>query len=596
MAGNVYGYTPSGNIHEEKVSNSKVLKRVLRQEKAYLHYVILSILLALITVLFTLLLPIRIGNAIDALIAGNYELMCTYLIYSACFAGIVAVSQYVMNLVNNKIVFHTVRDLRNMAFKRILKYPISLIDTKSQGDIASRVIADAEQFADGLLMGFTQLFTGVITILGTLAFMFSLNVVITLIVIIITPVSLLVAKFIASHTYDMFKVQSRQRGEQTALIDETLSNLKVVKAFGQEEKLLGKFDDINKELQKSSLNALFYSSLTNPSTRFVTNLVYALVACVGVIAVVNGGMPLFGGLTVGVLTCFLSYANQYMKPFNEISSVVTELQNSLVCAGRVFELIDYTEEESDGENALDLDVVSGQIKLDHIEFSYDKEKPLLKNLDLIVHSGMRVAIVGPTGCGKTTLINLLMRFYDVDQGTILLDGHDIRQLKLNSLRSSFGMVLQETWLFAGTIKENILFGKPDASEEEIIRAAKESHAHSFIRRLPQGYDTFISEDGGMLSQGQKQLLCITRLMLKNPPMLILDEATSSIDTRTEIEIQKAFHKLMDGKTTFIVAHRLSTIKNADLILVMKEGTVVEMGSHDELLKQNGFYSQLYSRV
>ena len=493
-----------------------------------------------------------------------------------------------MSICNNKIVYNIIQDIRKKAFRRMEILPLKYIDAHSHGDIVSRVVADVDQFADGLLIGFTQLFTGIVTILGTLGFMLSVNVGITLVVVVITPVSLLVASFIAGKTFSMFKLQSEIRGEQTSLINEMVGNQKVVQAFNREDKVLKKFDEINERLEKCSLRAIFFSSLTNPCTRFVNSLVYTGVGLTGALAVIRGG------LTVGQLTCFLSYANQYTKPFNEISGVITELQNALACAARIFELIEEEPQIPDKENAVVLQNVQGEVTLSHVAFSYVPDRKLIENLNLHVKPGQRIAIVGPTGCGKTTIINLLMRFYDVDEGSIQVEGTDIRDITRKSLRSSYGMVLQDTWLRKGTIRENIIVGKPDAAEEEIIAAAKKSHAHSFIRRLPNGYDTMIGEDGGSLSQGQKQLLCITRVMLSLPPMLILDEATSSIDTRTEIKIQKAFAAMMEGRTSFIVAHRLSTIQNADVILVMKDGHIIEQGSHKELLERKGFYAELYN--
>ena len=595
MSGNLFGYMPHGNIHEDKkIAKTTVIRRVLRQEKRYLPLIILSLLLAVSSVVFTLLVPIRIGNAIDLITEGVFDrALVNRLVFAALFALLAALSQYGMNLINNHVVYHTVREIRNTAFSRLQRFPLSYIDSHPQGDLVSRLTADTEQFADGLLMGFTQLFTGIVTIIGTLLFMFSMNVSIALIVVLLTPLSLFVARYIAGHTYDMFRLQSMERGEQVALVDEMMTNEKTVKAYGKEEDVIRRFDEINTRLQSSSLRALFFSSLTNPSTRFVNNIVYALVACVGAIAVFSGNSAIFGALSIGVLSAFLSYANQYMKPFNEITSVVTELQNAIVCAARVFEVIDDRTFETETDEPAKLPAIEGAVELKDVDFSYDKTKELIRHLNVSVRPGMKVAIVGPTGCGKTTLINLLMRFYETDAGKILLDGQETDRFRLNDVRSAYGMVLQDTWLFAGTIRENILFGKPDATDEEIRAAAMESHAHSFIRRLPNGYDTYIGEDGEMLSQGQKQLLCITRLMLNKPPMLILDEATSSIDTRTEMRIQSAFHALMEGKTTFIVAHRLSTIRDADLILVMRDGSIIEQGTHETLMEQNGFYAQLY---
>ncbi len=597
MPNHLYGFIPSANRHEETqdVKKSSVFKRVLKQEKGYGFLIFLSFLLALLSVVATLFVPIRIGNAIDLICNASYgKELIIRLIEAGVFAITAGLSQYGMNRINNHVVYHTVRDIRSEAFRRLQKFPLSYLDQAAQGDLLSRLTADTEQFADGLLMGFTQLFTGIITIVGTLIFMFSMNVAITLIVVVVTPLSIFVAKFIATRTYRMFGLLGEQRGAQTALVNEVLTNEKIVKAYGREEAVLKEFDEINDRMAKSSLNALFFSSLTNPSTRVVNNIVYALVACIGSIAVFTEGSALFGTLTIGVLTAFLSYANQYMKPFNDITSVITEFQNAIACAARVFEIMDDPSYENENPDAVDIPPVSGSVSLSHVDFSYIKSRELIRDLNVEVKSGMKVAIVGPTGCGKTTLINLLMRFYDVDAGKILLDGSDVQTYRLNDLRSSYGMVLQDTWLFEGTVRENILFGKPDATEEEMINAAKESHAHSFIRRLAMGYDTYIGEDGEMLSQGQRQLLCITRLMLNKPPMLILDEATSSIDTRTEVHIQSAFHKLMEHKTAFIVAHRLSTIRDADLILVMKNGTIVEQGTHESLMKQNGFYAELYS--
>jgi len=510
-------------------------------------------------------------------------------LFTACIlVGLTGLAQWVMNMINNKVTYNVVRDIRDEAFKKIEILPLSYLDCHSQGEIVSRIIADVDQFADGLLMGFTQFFTGVVTILGTLYFMFTINIGITFVVILVTPLSLFVASFIAKKTYNMFKLQSETRGQQTALIDEMIGNAKVVKAYGHEKEALKTFDEINGRLQKYSLRAIFFSSLTNPSTRFVNSVVYAGVA-------LTGGLVVFSGrMTVGALSCFLSYANQYTKPFNEISGVITELQNAIACAGRVLELIEEEPQVPEKKDAVQLANIEGTVTCKDVSFSYVADKKLIENFNIKVQPGQKVAIVGPTGCGKTTLINLLMRFYDVNAGSVSVEGHDIREMTRKSLRMGYGMVLQETWLKNGTIRENIIMGKPDATNEEIIAAAKASHAHSFIKRLPKGYDTVIGEDGGMLSQGQKQLLCITRVMLCQPPMLILDEATSSIDTRTEMKIQSAFNKLMEGRTSFIVAHRLSTIKNADLILVMKDGKIIEQGDHETLLRQNGFYADLYN--
>lgn len=598
--GNIYGYTPSGNVHETdgKLNKGRIISRILSYTAKERFFVISSFVLSLIFVVCTLIVPIKIGDAIDYIVLGSFtDKGFSVSLLEAAFCILAAgISQYTMNRFNNHIVYHTVESIRRDAFTKINEFPISLLDTKSKGDMISRLTTDADQFADGLLMGFSQLFTGVITILGTLLFMLSMNIAITCIVVLVTPLSLFVARFIASHTYDMFKLQSKERGAQTALIDEVLSNEKMIKAYKREVDMLEKFDVINKRLESASLKATFYSSLTNPSTRVVTNIVYALVAGVGALAVISGGSMLFGTITVGTLTCFLSYANQYMKPFNEISSVLTELQNALVCADRVFEIIDSKEKETENDDPALLENVQGNVSCSGIDFAYDSSKPILKGINIDVHAGDRVAIVGPTGCGKTTLINLLMRFYDTNNGTISIDGIDIKEALLESVRTSYGMVLQDTWLFSGTIKDNIRYAKNDATDEEVINAAKEAYAHSFIRRLPNGYDTYIGEDGGMLSQGQKQLLCIARLMLIKPPMLILDEATSSIDTRTEKMIQSAFLRLMEGRTSFIVAHRLSTIRDADHILVMKDGEIIEQGKHDDLILKNGFYAKLYNMM
>lgn len=587
---------------DKTVNQKETLIKVLRYIKPYSLLVVLTIIMAAISVALTLYLPILTGDAVDVLFQLSPEgsillnvgpdFVWTKLFRILWKMGIViavtALTQWVMNICNNKIVYNVIQDIRKKAFRRIEELPLKYLDAHSHGDIVSRVVADVDQFADGLLIGFTQLFTGVITILGTLGFMLSVNVMITIVVVIITPVSLFVASFIAKKTFSMFKLQSETRGEQTALINEMIGNQKVVQAFGREQKTLEKFDEINDRLEKCSLRAIFFSSLTNPCTRFVNSLVYTGVGLTGAFAVLKGG------LSVGQLTCFLSYANQYTKPFNEISGVITELQNALACAARIFELIEEEPQIPDAEDARELMNVNGDVALQEVSFSYVPDRKLIENLNLSVKPGQRIAIVGPTGCGKTTIINLLMRFYDVDRGSIKVEGTDIRDIKRKSLRTSYGMVLQDTWLKRGTIRDNIIVGKPDATEEEIIAAAKASHAHSFIRRLPQGYDTMIGEDGGSLSQGQKQLLCITRVMLSLPPMLILDEATSSIDTRTEIKIQKAFASMMEGRTSFIVAHRLSTIQNADVILVMKDGHIIEQGSHEQLLEKNGFYAQLYN--
>lgn len=567
------------------------LKKVMRYIKRYWGYLICSVLLAAATVISTLYIPILTGDAVDYIIAEgkvDFAGLMPILEKMLVVIAVTAVAQWVMNYFNNKITYNIVRDVRKDAFDKIEILPLKYIDAHSYGEVVSRVIADVDQFADGLLMGFTQLFTGVITIVGTLFFMLSVNVKITLVVVLITPVSFLVAGFIAKKTFSMFNLQSKTRGEQTALIDEMIGNQKVVQAFGQEEETLKQFDEINGRLQKCSLRAIFFSSITNPATRFVNSLVYTGVGITGAISAINGR------LSVGQLSCFLSYANQYTKPFNEISGVVTELQNAIACAGRIFELIEEEPQIPERENAVSLEQVDGTVNLEHVYFSYEPDKKLIEDFNLAVKPGQRIAIVGPTGCGKTTVINLLMRFYDVDSGSIRVMGEDIRDVTRKSLRAGYGMVLQETWLKTGTIRENIIMGKPDATEEEIIAAAKASHAHSFIKRLPKGYDTFITEDGGNLSQGQKQLLCITRVMLCLPPMLILDEATSSIDTRTELKIQNAFATMMKGRTSFIVAHRLSTIKEADVILVMKDGNIIEQGNHKELLEKGGFYAKLYN--
>ena len=552
---------------------------------------VLSLIMAALCVAGTLYLPVLAGKAIDCIIGpGNVDFQGIYGIAHIMIVVLLlnAVCQWIMNVANNHVTYEVVRNLREDAFKKIEILPLSYLDKHPSGEIVSRVITDADQFADGLLMGFTQLFTGVITILGTLGFMLSVNLKITLVVVLVTPVSLFVASFIARRTYSMFTLQSKTRGEQTTLIDEAVGNQKLVQAFGQQQSMLDKFDEINERLQKCSLQAVFFSSLTNPCTRFVNSLVYTGVALCG------GFLVIGGGLSVGQLSCMLSYANQYTKPFNEISGVVTELQNALACAARLIELIEEEPQVPDAQDAVVLDEAKGRVELEDVSFSYVPEKPLIEHLNLSVQPGQRVALVGPTGCGKTTLINLLLRFYDVNEGSIRVDGKDIRDYTRKSLRSNFGMVLQDTWLKNGTIRENICMGKPDATEEEMIAAAKASHAHSFIKRLPKGYDTYIREDGGSLSQGQKQLLCITRVMLCLPPMLILDEATSSIDTRTEIRIQKAFSHMMQGRTSFIVAHRLSTIREADVILVMEDGHIVEQGDHKSLLKNNGLYAKLYN--
>lgn len=575
---------------DSQKTSSQTVKKVIIRIKKYWVFLILSIIMATITVASSLYVPILVGNAIDYIVGPsnvNFRLIAQILAEIGVVIGITALSQWIMNICNNKITYHVTRDIRDEAIEKIEHLPLKYIDGHSYGEIVSRVIADVDQFADGLLMGFTQFFSGVMTILGTLGFMLSINVKITLVVVLITPVSFFVASFIAKRTYKMFKLQSETRGEQTALIDEMIGGQKVVSAYCHEEEAVRQFDEINDRLQKYSLNAIFFSSITNPSTRFVNSLVYAGVAVTGAISAI------YGRLTVGQLSCFLSYANQYTKPFNEISGVVTELQNAIACASRVFELIEEEPEVAESSNAVNLENVDGRVDLNDVEFSYVPDKKLIEDFNLHVKKGQKIAIVGPTGCGKTTIINLLMRFYDVNSGSIDVSGVDIRELTRRSLRAGYGMVLQDTWLKSGTIRENIIMGRPDATEEEIIEAAKAAHSHGFIKRLPNGYDTVIGEDGGSLSQGQKQLLCITRVMLRHPPMLILDEATSSIDTRTEIKIQNAFNKLMEGRTSFIVAHRLSTIQSADVILVMKDGHIIEQGNHEELLAKNGFYKKLY---
>lgn len=573
------------------MSQKDTIKKIFRYLTKYKISIIASLILALATVAGQLAIPVFQGKAIDKIIsAGNVDIEGVLKIITIIVATMISVAlfQWIMNVINNKITYSIIRDIRKDAFERLQILPVNYVDTHPAGDIVSKVIADVDQFADGLLMGFTQFFTGVMTIIGTLIFMISYNWKITLVVVMITPLSFFVASFISKKTYTMFKLQSEARGEQTTLIDEMIGNEKVVQAYGMEDKTVDRFDDINLRLQKYSLRAIFFSSLTNPSTRFVNNVVYALVAFVGAFSVIGGG------LTVGALSALLSYANQYMKPFNEISGVVTELQNAVACAGRVIDLINEEPMKNDATDELVVKDGEGKIELENVCFSYDKSKELIKNFNLKVKPGQRVAIVGPTGCGKSTVINLLMRFYDVDSGVIKVENKDINTITRKSLRNNYGMVLQETWLKSGTIRENIVTGKPDATDEEIIAAAKAAHAHGFIKRLPNGYDTVIGEDGGSLSQGQKQLLCIARVMLCLPPMLILDEATSSIDTRTEMKIQKAFLTMMEGRTSFIVAHRLSTIKSADIILVMKNGNIIEQGSHEELLAQKGFYSDLYN--
>ena len=581
--------------------NKKIIKAVLAYIGHYKILLFVSLVMAMITVVLTLYLPILFGDAIDLIVGRGqtkFYKIFEIIITAAIVAGITSLFQWIMTTINNKIAYNVVRDIRNDAFKRIERLPLSYLDSHSTGDIVSRVIADADQFSDGLLLGFTQSFTGIATILGTLIFMLRIDIFTALIVMVLTPLSLLVARFISKHTYSFFKLQSETRAEQTSLINEMIGGMEVVKAYGREEKVVEAFDEINEKIEKASLKAIFFSSITNPATRFVNNIVYALVGLVGAFQVVNGG------ISVGGLSAFLAYANQYTKPFNEISGIITELQNAIACAGRLLELINEdieTEDEktvlgADKSNEIDKKITNniGNINLENVAFSYVKDKKLIEGLNLSVKKGQRIAIVGPTGCGKTTIINLLMRFYDVDSGSIKVENTDIRELTRHSLRKSYGMVLQETWLRNGTIRENIVLGKPDATDEEVITAAKAAHSHSFISKLKGGYNTVIDEDGSGLSKGQMQLLCITRVMLLLPPMLILDEATSSIDTRTEIKIQKAFNRLMEGRTSFIVAHRLSTIKEADIILVMKAGKIIEQGNHEELLEKKGFYSELYN--
>ncbi len=566
------------------------LARILNYIGVYRWLVLLSLELAAVTVATTLYAPILVGEGVDLILGpGNVDFaeLAVILKQIAVVILITAFAQWLMNHINNRITYHVVKDIRTRAFNHLEILPLGYIDSHQYGDVISRIIADIDQFSEGLLMGFTQLFTGILTILGTLGFMLVVNPLITVVVVLVTPLSLFVASYIAKKTYAMFQLQSRTRGELTSLVDEMIGNQKVVQAFGYEDEAQQRFEEINERLRSCSLRAIFFSSITNPSTRFVNSMVYASVGVVGAYAAIRGI------LSVGQLSIFLSYANQYTKPFNEISGVVTELQNALACAARVFELIDEPAIPAEDSNAVDLKKVDGSVKLEQVSFSYNPQNSLIENLNLDVRPGQRVAIVGPTGCGKTTLINLLMRFYDVNRGTIRVSGYDIRHLTRKSLRKNYGMVLQETWLKSGTIRENIAYGRPDAALEDIIQAAKDAHAHSFIKRMPQGYDTQITEDGGNLSQGQKQLLCIARVMLCLPPMLILDEATSSIDTRTEIRIQKAFASMMQGRTSFIVAHRLSTIREADMILVMKDGHIIEQGTHEELLGQEGFYADLY---
>ena len=573
------------------MKHRSTLKRVLHYIADYRLYLAASLLFAVLTVVLTLYAPVLTGNAVDYMIGEgrvDFDALFRLLVRLGVVIGATSLLQWLMNLCNNHMTYKVVMDVRTEAFDHMHELPLSYIDSHPQGDIVSRLIADIDQFSDGLLMGFTQLFTGVMTILGTLLFMLSVNVGITLVVVCVTPVSFLVASFIAKRTHKMFLLQSETRGELTGLIDEMVGNQKIVRVFGYEKEAVSRFEEINGRLEKHSLRAIFFSSITNPSTRFVNSLVYAGVGVSGALSAIGGG------LTVGQLSIFLSYANQYTKPFNEISGVVTELQNALACAARVFDFIDQKAMTPDVPDGPEIQKAEGQVDLKGVDFSYSKERELIRDLNLHVEPGQRVAIVGPTGCGKSTLINLLMRFYDVDGGSISVDGYDVRELTRKNLRQQYGMVLQETWLKSATVRENIAYGKPDATEEEIVQAAKASHAHSFIRRLPHGYDTVLSEDGGSLSQGQKQLLCITRVMLCLPPMLILDEATSSIDTRTELKIQNAFAKMMEGRTSFIVAHRLSTIKEADRILVMRDGKIIEQGTHESLLAQNGFYAELYN--
>lgn len=569
---------------------NNTIQKVLKLMKPHMYFLILSLIFSVVYVVLTLYAPILVGDAVDFIIGKeqvDFAAIFEILKQIAVIVVVASLAQWFMNLCNNALTYRVVKDVREKSFTHLQKLPLKYIDGHPYGETISRIITDVEQFSDGLLMGFSQLFTGVVTIVGTLVFMLSINVKISLIVILITPVSLFVASFIAKNTYNMFKKQSETRADMTSLIDEMVGNQKVVKAFGYEDKALTRFDVINEDLRTCSIRAIFFSSITNPSTRFVNSLVYAGVGIFGAISAMNGM------ISVGQLSCFLSYANQYTKPFNEISSVVTELQNALACAKRVFDFIEEETESADKADAIQLTEVDGSMELNDVSFSYQKEVSLLQNLNLKVQPGQKIAIVGPTGCGKTTLINLLMRFYDIDSGKVCVSGQDIMSVTKNSLRANFGMVLQDTWLKAGTIAENIAYGKPDATREEIIEAAKAAYAHSFIKRMPDGYDTVISEEGGNLSQGQKQLLCIARVMLQLPPMLILDEATSSIDTRTEVKVQEAFHKMMKGRTSFIVAHRLSTIKEADVILVMNQGNIIEQGSHEELLTKDGFYAKLY---
>ena len=567
------------------------LKKVFKYIKRYIPLLITALALSIVTVALTLYFPILTGRAIDLIIGKgqvDFDGIMQIVIKAVIAVAFAAIAQWLTNVCNNKMTYNVIRDIRTDAFENIEKIPLSYIDSHSHGDIVSRIISDVDTFADGLLLGLTQLFTGAATIVGTLIFMLTINVKIAVVVVVLTPLSLVAASFIAKRTYSMFQLQSRTRGEQTALIDEMIGNQKVLVAFNHEKKAIEQFDEINDRLSQYSLRATFFSSLTNPTTRFVNSIVYASVGVFGAISAI------LGGITVGQLTCFLSYANQYTKPFNEISGVITELQNAIACASRIFELIEVEREIPDAEDAYELDDADGKVDIEDVYFSYEPDQKLIEDFNLHVEQGQRVAIVGPTGCGKTTLINLLMRFYDVNSGKIKVSGHDIKEMTRHSLRKNYGMVLQETWLKNGTIRDNICMGRPEATDEEIIEAAKATHAHSFIKRLSKGYDTVITEDGGNLSQGQKQLLCITRVMLCLPPMLILDEATSSIDTRTEIKIQKAFLKMMQGRTSFIVAHRLSTIRDADVILVMKDGKIIEQGRHEELLAKKGIYYRLWN--
>lgn len=583
-------------MKEKRQTQSFILKRVIKQLKKYIPAIILSLLLAVLSVAGNLLAPVLFGDAIDFIVGKgnvNFQKLSFYFIVIGAIVAATALVQWVMSVINNAIVYGVVRDLRAKAFAHIQNLPLKYIDAHSYGDVVSRCIADVDQFADGLLMGFTQLFTGVVTIIATLALMFVYNWIIALAVFLITPLSLFVAKFIAGRTYSMFRKTSKIRGEQTAFIEEMLGNLKVVQAFGREDENQEKFDEVNAELTKASLSSIFFSSLTNPCTRFVNAVVYAAVALAGALTIIYPSvLPVAFG--IGKLTTLLSYSNQYTKPFNEISGVVTEFQNAIACAGRIYELIDEPAQIPDADDAVCLDGVRGDVEFKDVEFSYEEDKPLIRGLNIKAEAGQRIAIVGPTGCGKTTLINLLMRFYDVRGGEITVDGHSVAQVTRKSLRKNYGMVLQDTWLKSGTVRDNIKIGKPDATDEEVIEAAKATHSHKFIMQMKDGYDTVIGEDGGNLSQGQKQLLCITRIMLCLPPMLILDEATSSIDTRTELKIQRAFAKLMKGRTSFIVAHRLSTIKEADLILVMKDGNIIEQGNHEQLIERGGFYKNLYN--